>query len=337
MGNREYAGIAKIWEALTIGTAASLWGDLPYSEAVSGVETPKLDEQEDIYDALQALLDDAIEDLVSGTGRYLPPNDFVYNGDINRWIQAAHSLKARLHMHWAETNASNYVAALEQAHMGISSPEGNFTSHHSEAEGESNSWHQFDRSFRSSEIRASRFLVDLLKARDDPRLDIYYALDAEGGFSGADPGESKVNASRLGDAFLAKDGPSEILTWAETRLIIAECSYKTGDESGALTELNNVRRGLEIKWGLPTESLGVASGLTGEALIDAIMEEKYIALFLNIEVWNDWKRTNRPVLTDASRIPRRLLYSLDERNANSNIPAPSAQPQRNDNDPGDTY
>ena len=336
-GNREYAGIAKVWEALTVGTAASLWGDLPYSEAVSDVKTPKLDRQEDIYSAMQTLLDDAIRDLESGTGGYVPPNDFVYNGDIGNWIRAAHSLKARFYMHWAETNAANYLEALEHAQMGILSPHGNFTTHHSQAELESNTRYQFQQGFRAGYQRAGRFMIDLLEVRNDPRLEIYYSRDAAGGFSGADPGETKLNVSNLSSGFLAKDASGDILTWEETRLIIAECLFKTGDEAGALTELDTVRRGQETRWGLAPESLDGASGLKGEALIDAIMEEKYIALFLNIEVWNDWKRTNRPGFATASRIPRRMLYSATERNTNPNIPAPSAQPSRNANDPGDIY
>ena len=69
------------------------------------------------------------------------------------------------------------------------------------------------------------------------------------------------------------------------------------------------------------------------------MEEKYISLFMNTEVYNDWKRSNRPFVTPYAgrQIPRRLLYSSNERATNSNIPAPSQQPIRNSNDPGDTY
>lgn len=335
-GNREYAGIAKVWEALNIGTAASIWGDIPYSEAIGDVTHPKLDEQADVYNALQNLLNAAIADLQSGAGGYIPPNDYVFNSDISKWIAAAHSLKARLYMHQAEVNPSNYSAALTEAQMGISSPDGNFNSHHTASELESNVRAQFFNA-RDSDQRAGRFLIDLLKSRNDPRLPIYYDPDAEGGYSGADPGESKVSASNLGAIFLARDASAEILTWSETRLIIAECLYKSGNETSALTELNNVRRGIEAKWGLSSESLGIASNLSGDTLIDAIMEEKYIALFLNLEVWNDWKRTTRPIFTQANQIPRRLFYSPNERNTNLNIPAPSAQPQRNDNDPGDTY
>ena len=66
------------------------------------------------------------------------------------------------------------------------------------------------------------------------------------------------------------------------------------------------------------------------------MEEKYIALFQNIEVWNDYKRTCFPNLapTVASlKIPARLPYDTNERQTNTNIPPAEDQPTRNDNDP----
>ena len=200
-GNRIFAGIGKVWEAVTMGTAASIWGDLPYSQAAGETATPSVDEQEEIYEALQSLLDEAIEDLESGEGS-APINDFVYERDERRWIEAAHSLKARFFMHWAEVDPANYDRALDQALMGISSHEGDFESHHSSAEGETNSWHQFYRSERGTDLRAGQFMVELLQAREDPRLAIYYGSDSDGEISGAAPGEARAGASPPGDVFL---------------------------------------------------------------------------------------------------------------------------------------
>ena len=61
------------------------------------------------------------------------------------------------------------------------------------------------------------------------------------------------------------------------------------------------------------------------------MEEKYIALFQNLEVWNDYKRTCLPALTPyetevfANQIPGRLFYGETERNANPNVPDTETQ------------
>jgi hypothetical protein len=336
-GWRAYAGIAKVWEALTIGRSASLWGAIPYSEAGTDVATPKLDKQSSIYADLQKLLDEAIADLTAGSG-YKPPNDHVYAGSLPKWIQAANTLKARFFMHWAEVDASNYAKALAAAQKGISTNANDFKTKHTAIESESNAIYQFWRT-RDSYIRAGKYMVDLLAARNDPRLEKYFAKDKDGKYVGAAPGDPKTDASNLSTIVLAKEYSTDILSYTENSLIWAECAFKAGDAATALAKLNEARRAQEAKWALPANSLGVASGLTGTALIDAIMMEKYISLFMNIEVYNDWKRTNRPALVSfgGQQIPRRLLYGDGERNANPNIPPPSLQPARNENDPGDSY
>ncbi len=336
-GWKTYAGIARFWEAFVIGTGASLWGDIPYSEAVSDVKTPKLDGQKTIYDAVQALLDKAIADLTTGGG-YNPPNDWVYGANKTKWIQACYSLKARFYMHWAEVDAANYAKALTAIQSGISSNANDFRSKHTTTESESNTIYQFWRD-RDSYIRSGKYLVDLLKTRNDGRLSKYFAVDKNGQYTGAPAGVALTDASNLSTTFLAKDLSFDIMTFTEANLIWAECAYKAGDAATALAKLNAARRAQESKWGLAANSLGVATGLTGTALISAVMEEKYISQFFNIESYNDWKRTNLPAITPftGGTIPRRLLYGDGERNANPNIPSPSAQPARNANDPGNTY
>jgi len=77
------------------------------------------------------------------------------------------------------------------------------------------------------------------------------------------------------------------------------------------------------------------------------MVEKYVTLFQNMEVWNDYRRMCIPALvpdTTASpsfrkKVPGRLFYSGSEMNANSHIPDPSTQLAtngfRNPNDTAD--
>ncbi|MFQ5651123.1 MAG: SusD/RagB family nutrient-binding outer membrane lipoprotein [bacterium] len=337
-GDRAYAGMAKFWEALTMNTGTQIWGDLPYSEAVRTDKlTPKLDAMRDIDDALMALLDEAIADFQSGEGR-LPPNDYVYSGDLAKWIAAAHSLKARIAMHWAEVDPSMYTLAMSEAQQGISSTDGDFKSLHGSGDPESNDWYQFYRD-RDTYIRSGKFLVDLLKSRNDPRLSIFFAPNADGEFVGSAPGDGNTAASNLSAGYLSPAHSTDILTFEETILIIAEAAFKTGDEGTALQKLNEARAVLEAKFGMDAGSLPALTGLAGDALIDAIAEEMYIALFQNIEVWQLWKRTNRPALVPHGNldIPRRMFYSQDERNANPNIPAPEDQAPRNPNDPGDSY
>ena len=336
-GDRLYAGIAKVWEAFLVGMAASFWGDFPYSQAVGDNPTPEMDDQADIYAAAQALLDEAIADLAAG-GEGPGAVDLIYQADADAWREVAYTLKARFYMHWVEAQNSSSASALAQtacggdcvqqardaAENGISTPENDFRSMHSNTPGEENLWYQFIFVQRQGQLSAGKHLVDLLKARSDPRLTRYFRPVASGEIIGTPPAgaPSSLLSTTRGDPGF--DQP--MVTYAENELILAEVNHRLGNTAAALANLNNAR---------DAEGLSSLSGLSGQALFEAIMIEKYIALFQNPEAWNDYERTCIPDLTPArgDAVIGRLLYGDDERNANPNIPPPSEQPARNDNDP----
>ena len=321
-----YLGIAQVWEALVVSTVADVWGDIPYRESIAGIPEPVLDPQEQVYRDLLALLDVAIGNL-GGSGSGPGAADLVYGGNTTQWIEAAHTLKARIYMHLAERDPTAYTSAITEANLGISSEANDFTAYHSAGEGEENHWFQF-RIQRGTDLSAGKFIVDLMKARNDPRLNEYFSPGpaAGGVIIGAAPGqEANSTIAWLGAARGAADFRQPILTYAENQLILAEALFKTNQGAAALTALNTYRATVPLP----------ALSVSGPALYTAIMEEKYVALFQNIEVWNDYKRTCYPNFAPntGSSIPARLVYPSTERNVNDNVPAPSEQPRRNWNDP----
>jgi starch-binding outer membrane protein, SusD/RagB family len=331
--DRLYLGTAQVWEALLIGAAADFFGDVPYSEAAGGIPAPKLDSQAEVYGALQLLLDSAMVNLASDAGPGPGARDLVYGGEPAAWVEAAHTLKARLYLHTTERDPSAYTRALAEAKQGISTPDNDFATFQSARPGEENPWsgkrHGSGAAF-SDTHSASAFFIDLLKSRNDPRLPIYFAVAGNGEFLGAGPGQEfdAQTMSQLSDTRGAKDFRQPIITWAENQLIKAETLYRIGDEAAARAELDAERRSV----GLPD----IAA--SGPALLTQILEEKYVALFQNVEAYNDYKRTCYPNLTATSdnfggNIPARPFYPFDERNANPHIPEPSLQPTRNWNDP----
>src|SRR5260370_3744274 len=63
-GDSLYVGIAKVLEAMLIGNAADLWGDIPYSQAVvASIANPIFDTQLSVYTRLLAALDTAIANI----------------------------------------------------------------------------------------------------------------------------------------------------------------------------------------------------------------------------------------------------------------------------------
>ena len=345
-GDAKLEGIAKIWEAFAFGTMASLWGDIPYSEANDPtILNPKLDSQEAVYAAVQSLLDEGIT-LLAGAGAGPGAADLVYAGNVDRWRRAAYTMKARFHMHLAERNGNTaYQAAIAAANQGINEAPttaaqamhgqaaGDFRSLHGNAANvDANIWQQFLQA--RQDIVAGDALVQVLRSRNDPRLTQYFDANTAGNVIG-------LNS----DAVVVGTGPASVintsvrrvtnfrqplLTWAETQLILAEAKFRLGDATYA-QHVNNVRTAI----GMPA--------LTTVTFNDIALE-KYIAMFQTIEVWSDWRRTCLPLLKPYStrtEVLGRLPYGVSERTANPNLPLPADYPAgttgasqvRNWNDP----
>ena len=338
-GDAQFEGIAQVWEAFTIGTAADIWGDVAYREAIDATITkPHLDPQQQVYGDMQALLSTAITKL-GGTGPGPAGADLVYAGNTGRWIRAAHTLKARYHLHTAERlGAPAYQAALAEALLGINEAPANATdamlgqgpgdlrAFHGQVIEQSNLWSQFLNA--RQDIVAGNVFIQALIARSDPRLGVYFAPVTGTTYRGANQFGTAVGGSPSSEVGAARRSPAyrqPFVSWAENQLIIAEAKFQLSDAT-AITNLNNVRTSV----GLPA--------LVGPITLADIMTEKWIVMFQNIEAWSDYRRTCIPVLSPggtpvAAAIPGRLPYGLSERQNNPNVPAPAQQPVRNWNDP----
>ena len=418
-GDSAFLGITKIWEAFDIGVAADLWGNIPYTQAVGSNPTSSLDNQLAVYDSVQSLLSQAIAELGPAQPGLGPSGlDLVYGGNKVRWIAAAHTLKARFLLHTIEANAATkatiYANAIAQATAGIASPAGDLLAFHSPATSERNIWYQFQTTTFGQDVVAGKTLVDIMRARNDPRLPAYFGMNASASWQAShkyakgnrvlDPngngeqvtavaapdslsgstepvwpttsgatttdnhvtwtntglpwGGEDVNVPQPGNIVSPLSGSlrmcpdasscgsflQPLVTYQENELIQAE-AYSTaanpsGNDGTALTHLNNARA---------VPGLSALAGITGVALLDSIMTEKYVALFQNIETWNDYRRTCIPALAPYTavgvnpiwrgKIPGRLYYSGSEGNVNKNIPDPGTQVAtngfRNPNDPAD--
>jgi hypothetical protein len=329
-GDSAYAGVAKVLEAWYVGLATDVWGDVPYSQAVdSTFPTPVLDPQEQVYAALQVKLDEAIASMNASNPGASPPSieDLVYGGDLSKWTALAYTLKARYYLHTVERlGAPAYAAALTAAASGIADSTGDYLAYHSTASTESNLYFQFTGQWVDY-LSAGKALLDLLQSTSDPRLSEYFDPNADGDFVGADPGDDiGVGPSPLSATHLDAGFRQPLATWAENALIIAEAANNAGDDLTARANLDAVRA---------AAGLGpVGAGVSGPALLQAIMTEKYIRLFQSPEAWSDYRRTCLPALVPASGssfIPARIVYPLSERNANTSIP--DGGPLQNWNDP----
>jgi hypothetical protein len=361
----KYRGIFKVYEAWIMGMAASEYGDLPYSEAVAGIEQPALDEQRAIYTAILALLDDAISDLNAGSADLTPAGvDFAYGGNASQWIAAANLLKARFNLHWVEVEGNaRYSDARTAALAGITDASGNMYADHSTSEVEQFFWRQFMRE-RSGYMVAGVYLTNWMNTNSDTRMRYYYSYGS-GSFTdtvigsppgASTPGDPGTSASELACGVNNTNGclgfgmglaefDYGLLTCHENYFILAEAEYMLGDEAAARTALDNALDCNEDMWvsfyGITAVDLDAFrlrnDAMAGATLLTEIMEQKYAAQFLNRDIWNDWKRMCTPGITPFDypnqTLPGRMYYSNDERESNVNVPDVGDQPVRNDNDP----
>ena len=324
-----YLGVLEVLEALQVSWGADMWGDIPYSDAVGDNPTPKFDGQMAIYASLQTLLDKAITDL-AGAGAGPGASDYLFLGDKTKWTQLANTLKARLYLHTAEKlGQGEYPKAIAAASKGIASPANSLLAVHSAATSERNIWAQFQLTSFGNDLVAGKVLVDLMQADNDPRLAQYFGKAGDGSYTGFDtPTNSPSVVSPIAGSGRTNNPEFQqpLVTWEENQLILAEANFRVSGTAAAQPFLDAVR----IRAGKPANK---------PATLQNIMIEKYIALYQNVEVWSDYKRTCipslRPAVGSFTAVPGRLLYGATEKQTNpDNTPAEGPlQTFRNANDP----
>jgi hypothetical protein len=148
-----------------------------------------------------------------------------------------------------------------------------------------------------------------------------------------DEGASALNTNTGGVAAPGYDQP--LVSCWETQFIIAEAQARAGNATAARDAANRALACQQSWFGVTLPA--VPATLTGAALLTKILEQKYVAQFLNIDVWADYQRTcypQFPTFNDLP-IPGRFLYGTTERQTNLNMPSVGQQRQkpRNANDP----
>ena len=114
-----------------------------------------------------------------------------------------------------------------------------------------------------------------------------------------------------------------LLTALEAKFIKAECAFRiSGGAAAAAAYKDAIAQSfIDLKQTGAAATAYVAAQPAVPTLKD-IMEQKYLALFCDPEVFSDWRRTGFPTLTPTGpAVPRRFLYPTSEINLNTNTPS----------------
>ena len=345
------SGIAAIIEAHAFGTGASLWGDIPYSEAgISEIEDPIFDPQVNVYNSAIALLDEGINTLNGATSEPID-EDIYFNGNKDNWIAAAYTLKARFYLH-----QKDYSNALSAAQNGISSASGDLKFVPGNAvSGDTNLFWTILAGSRSGDLGnnldgTESYLLQILDSSnalsrnhsktDETARRAYYMIDASGSGN---------------EGIIQEREPQNMVTFFENKLIMAEAAGRSGGVTEGLPHLNEVRNWLNSGGNLNASFIGKAfkyspfeisdfndGGIENpdkispdDAFLREVIEERYVSGFGMHMPYNDARRLRKSdnaiavpfIMVDADNTRRaeRMPYAQNELNSNSNAP---------DEDPG---
>lgn len=320
VGATEYLGVAKILKAIHLGTIVDLWGNVPYSEAFfAQTLTPSYDETQALYTEIQTLLDEGIAALEQEETTFaVGGDDFIYgtytsetdNNSLwtEKWLKAAHALKARYLLHLSETEQYDPQAVLAQVDQG-------FISNTDDAQvpffdTQINPWASVAIA-NAGLILGGWISEQLIQTMDgtlygvvDPRMTFMFGTNSEGEFvgtaNGAGRGDAPEQGARStlveGTYYASRTAPILVITYAEQKFIEAEAALAAGDaERAYFAYLDGIVAHMQ-KIGVsetniiayiasPQVSVG-AENLTR----DLIMKEKYVAMFLHPEAWTDARR-----------------------------------------------
>lgn len=332
-GSPHNHGVANVLTAVILGQLTDSWGDIPWSEALQAetILQPLFDTQESIYEVIQQKLSEAIDSLSVPNDQTGIKGDYLYDGDTQKWIKAAHALKARYFIHLTKRMGEKaYRDALAEIPLALADNAEDMQFNFGTGETESNPVYQFMREW--TDIRMGAFLIDLLKSAQDPRLAVYASPDGNGNYTGSVPGSANTEASFPGVAVAAPDAPTYFITYTEVLFMQAEAILQTAGDlaetrqaliqavSASLLK-NNV---LDTGWLSVFQTM--IEQMDKEELLAAVMTQKYIATFMQPEAFHSWRRTGIPVLTPnpygaTSEIPRRFPYPSTEEIYNQNTPS----------------
>jgi len=326
--NEQYAAVMKIMKAMALGATTDIWGDVPATEAglgnITGNQTPKFDTQESIYAYIQTLLSEAITTLnaTGGTNNYtIGSDDFIFGGDLTKWVNTAHILQARFANHLSKGDATG-SATTALGYLANVTDAGDAMANYGTVTAELNQWNAFNAD-RKNYIKMGKFLVDLMQSYSDPRLPYYAEKTSTGTYVGAAPSSENIAASNIGTYIAGEGAPIPLVTYSEALFIKADANLRLGNTAEAAANYNEavIHAVKQVTGSAPSAEYIAAHASATAATItqEMIATQKYIALFTQIEAWAEWRRTGYPVLTPnptnvtgTNAIPRRLPTENNE-------------------------
>jgi hypothetical protein len=326
-------GVLGLMEVYTWHVLVDTYGDIPYTEALQGVDNliPVYDNDENIYADLFTKLDAALVSLSSG-GNAFGDADVIYGGDTSKWMKFGNSLKLRMALRISDFDSAKAKTMASQAvSAGVfTSLSDNFSFPFETSPPNTNPiWTSLVESGRNDFVLANTF-VDLILPLNDPRASVFMAGNKTpyvGATYGV--GSAYTDFTHIGNLWHTPDFEGTLLSYDEVQFLLAEAVERDFITGSAETYYNKAISASIMYWGgtqLDANAYlaqpSVAYSTAGSSWKEVIGNQKYIALYgRGFEAWSSWRLLDypntfiHPPISDES-VPRRYLYGNSDKDVN---------------------
>ena len=334
-----YEGPALILKAYMAAALTDIYGDVPYSQALRGLDgqvTPVYDAQEEIYtgtDGILENLDAGIAAITAYNGTVPLQGDILFGGDLDGWVRLANSLKIKYLMRAsARIDAGPELQRLFAEGVYIQQNEQNATFDFTDGQ---------PNNFRLATLRSGDFnlfvlsetMESILNALDDPRLATFFrptqndSDSFNGLLNGQDASATSISVadfSLTGTIFREETGrlDANFMTAWETNFLLAEAAAKGFIDADAQALYEQAVTQAFAYWATPLPATYLTDGVAAfdeENALEQIITQKWIASIINgYEGWIEWRRTGFPALRTVAAslnddlIPVKMPYPADE-------------------------
>ena len=333
-GTTAVTALGNVVKVFGMSRITDMYGPIPYTKFGTGINIP-YDSQEAVYKAFFAELDEAITVLTDyytadASSKLLAKFDYVFGGDVEKWIRFANTLRLRLALRVAYADEA---LAKAEAQKSFDSNIGFLESAAIHSNGASYSYlNPFWEVTQSwNDMRMGATIDSYLNGYNDPRAtSFFHEAAAGGGIHGVYPGLRINNQGSYTNSTSAMNvtssSPMQWMSGAESFFLRAEAKlrwdmgassvqeyYENGirtsfQEEGVagaesyLSNSSNVPADFEDNSGNGYDKAAVSTitvawneGASFEEKLERIITQKYLAIFPDgQEAWSEYRRTGYP-------------------------------------------
>ena len=312
-GDTSGALMGTLLKAYTFQLLVDLFGDVPYTDALTGVNniTPITTEGSVIYQDLILKIDAALAKYKNNpSSTSIGNQDMIYGADMVQWVKFANTLKLKMYLRMAYTTLANPAKVNELiAQNNFISTDAKF-SNFGTGLNQRNPFYEVQMiSLGDVNNVASNSLFEFYNLNDDPRLASVYRANTSNNYVSISQGSGDAfnnTAPNYSRPNIKADTPVYLLSVAESNFLQAEALIRYASGTGAKAKYDAGVNASFVTYGLTT---GLAAPLlaTGgaynykveantEATVRQVLIQKWasLAYINNIEAYIETTRTKFP-------------------------------------------